>query len=143
MYNFDFEKPSTIADAVSALAADEAQALGGGQTLIPTLKQRLAAPSVLVSLGANDAGLGKPLQHIGNALNVVVVVVGQKNDVCPPPARIERGNDRGGFGDVDNCGFARLRVMRQISVIVRKAGNCNDLEGHGVSCRYCYCSPRD
>ena len=29
MYNFDFEKPSTIADAVSAMAAEEAQALGG------------------------------------------------------------------------------------------------------------------
>jgi len=51
MYNFEFEKPATVADAVAALAADEAQALGGGQTLIPTLKQRLAAPSKLVSLG--------------------------------------------------------------------------------------------
>jgi carbon-monoxide dehydrogenase medium subunit len=50
MYNFEFEKPSTIADAVSAMAAEEAQALGGGQTLIPTLKQRLASPSKLVSL---------------------------------------------------------------------------------------------
>ncbi|WP_209597185.1 xanthine dehydrogenase family protein subunit M [Ruegeria sp. HKCCSP351] len=51
MYNFEFEKPSTIADAVAALAAEDAQALGGGQTLIPTLKQRLAAPSKLVSMG--------------------------------------------------------------------------------------------
>ncbi len=50
MHNFDFAKPSTIADAVKALAADGAQALSGGQTLIPTMKQRLAAPSVLVSL---------------------------------------------------------------------------------------------
>ncbi len=50
MYSFEFEKPSTIADAVAALAAEDAQALGGGQTLIPTLKQRLAAPSSLVSL---------------------------------------------------------------------------------------------
>jgi carbon-monoxide dehydrogenase medium subunit len=52
MYNFDLERPSTVADAVAALAAEDAQALGGGQTLIPTLKQRLAAPSKLVSLGA-------------------------------------------------------------------------------------------
>ncbi|WP_282118559.1 FAD binding domain-containing protein [Ruegeria atlantica] len=51
MYNFEFEKPSTVADAVSALGGEDAQALGGGQTLIPTLKQRLAAPSTLVSLG--------------------------------------------------------------------------------------------
>ncbi|MEH6521454.1 FAD binding domain-containing protein [Sulfitobacter sp.] len=50
MYNFDVEMPSTIADAVQALSRDEAQPLSGGQTLIPTLKARLAAPSVLVSL---------------------------------------------------------------------------------------------
>jgi len=50
MYNFEFEKPATVADAVAALGAEEAQALGGGQTLIPTLKQRLAMPSKLVSL---------------------------------------------------------------------------------------------
>lgn len=50
MYNFDVEMPSTIADAVQALTRDEAQPLSGGQTLIPTLKARLAAPSVLVSL---------------------------------------------------------------------------------------------
>ncbi|MGQ0566016.1 MAG: FAD binding domain-containing protein [Gemmobacter sp.] len=50
MHNFEFVKPSTIADAVAALAGDGAQALSGGQTLTPTMKQRLAAPSVLVSL---------------------------------------------------------------------------------------------
>lgn len=50
MYNFEVEKPGSVADAVAALGADEAQALGGGQTLIPTLKQRLASPSKLVSL---------------------------------------------------------------------------------------------
>ncbi len=50
MYSFDFEKPSTIADAVAALADDDAQALAGGQTLIPTLKQRLASPEKLISL---------------------------------------------------------------------------------------------
>lgn len=50
MYAFEFVTPATIAEAVSALAAEEAQALGGGQTLIPTLKQRLASPGTLVSL---------------------------------------------------------------------------------------------
>ncbi|MGZ2256553.1 FAD binding domain-containing protein [Roseobacter sp. A03A-229] len=50
MYNFDVETPGTVADAVAAMGRDEAQALGGGQTLIPTLKQRLASPSVLVCL---------------------------------------------------------------------------------------------
>lgn len=50
MYNFKFEKPSTVANAVAALAVDDSQALGGGQTLLPTMKQRLASPSKLVSL---------------------------------------------------------------------------------------------
>lgn len=50
MYSFDIERPTSVADAVAALGAEDAQALGGGQTLIPTLKQRLASPSKLVSL---------------------------------------------------------------------------------------------
>lgn len=50
MYDFNFEKPSSVADAVKALSAEDAQALGGGQTLIPTLKQRLNQPASLVSL---------------------------------------------------------------------------------------------
>ena len=50
MYNFEFEKPGSVADAVAALGAEDAQARGGGQTLIPTLKQRLNQPSKLVSL---------------------------------------------------------------------------------------------
>ena len=51
MYAFEMERPATIADAVKALKDEGAQALGGGQTLIPTLKQRLASPERLVSLG--------------------------------------------------------------------------------------------
>ena len=50
MYSFEIESPTSVADAVAALGKEEAQALGGGQTLIPSLKARLAAPSVLVSL---------------------------------------------------------------------------------------------
>ena len=54
MYNFEFEQPTTVADAVKALSEEDAQALGGGQTLLPTMKQRLAMPSKLVSLTAID-----------------------------------------------------------------------------------------
>lgn len=50
MYNFDFVKPGSVGEAVEALKSEDAQALGGGQTLIPTMKQRLAMPSALVSL---------------------------------------------------------------------------------------------
>ena len=50
MYAFEMERPETLADAVAALKDEEAQALGGGQTLIPTMKQRLAQPGRLISL---------------------------------------------------------------------------------------------
>ncbi|MCY4303603.1 MAG: xanthine dehydrogenase family protein subunit M [Aestuariivita sp.] len=50
MYDFEFEKPSSISDAITLLSSEEAMPLSGGQTLIPALKQRLNAPSKLVSL---------------------------------------------------------------------------------------------
>ncbi len=49
MYNFDYVKASSVADATAALGGD-AQAISGGQTLIPTLKARLGQPSALVDL---------------------------------------------------------------------------------------------
>ena len=52
MYNFDFEQPGSVADAVEALKTEEAIAFSGGQTLMPTMKQRLAMPSKVVSLMA-------------------------------------------------------------------------------------------
>ena len=46
MYDFAYQKPSSLADAVKALGADaEAKALAGGMTLIPVLKQRLNKPT--------------------------------------------------------------------------------------------------
>ena len=52
MYNFEYKKAGSVADAVSALGEEDAQALSGGQTLLPTLKQRLGQPSQLVDLTA-------------------------------------------------------------------------------------------
>ncbi|MEC9435497.1 MAG: FAD binding domain-containing protein [Pseudomonadota bacterium] len=50
MYNFEYLRPRSLAEAVEAMKGEDAQALSGGQTLIPTLKARLAQPSVLVDL---------------------------------------------------------------------------------------------
>lgn len=52
MYDFAYHKPSSVADAMTALkAAEDGKFLAGGMTLIPTMKQRLAQPSDLVDLG--------------------------------------------------------------------------------------------
>lgn len=51
MYDFALQRPQSLNEAIEALSAEGAQALAGGQTLIPTLKNRLASPDVLVSIG--------------------------------------------------------------------------------------------
>jgi Aerobic-type carbon monoxide dehydrogenase, middle subunit CoxM/CutM homologs len=50
---FDYVKPTSVADAVTALVqgGDDAKILAGGQSLIPVLRLRLAAPSVIIDLG--------------------------------------------------------------------------------------------
>ena len=58
MYAFNYHRPETLEAASAALAAAaDGQVLAGGQTLIPTLKQRLANPSDVIDLGG-IAGLG-------------------------------------------------------------------------------------
>ncbi|MGH8803145.1 MAG: FAD binding domain-containing protein [Polaromonas sp.] len=49
MYAFTLERPTTAADA-ARLAAAGAQPLAGGQTLLASMKQRLASPETLVDL---------------------------------------------------------------------------------------------
>src|ERR1700685_2237453 len=51
MYAFTYHRPTNVAGAIADLAADDAKLLAGGQTLLPTMKQRLASPASLVDLG--------------------------------------------------------------------------------------------
>ncbi|MCT2582679.1 FAD binding domain-containing protein [Actinophytocola gossypii] len=50
---FDYVAPTTVDDAVRALAeaGEDAKVIAGGQSLLPVLRMRLAAPSMLVDLG--------------------------------------------------------------------------------------------
>lgn len=63
MFAFDLLVPATLDEALAQLLEDEAQPLSGGQTLIPTLKARLAAPSRLVSLRGIDDLRGLRLEN--------------------------------------------------------------------------------
>ena len=51
--SFDYVRPGTVDEAVATLvkAGEDAKVLAGGQSLIPVLRLRLAAPSVLIDLG--------------------------------------------------------------------------------------------
>jgi aerobic carbon-monoxide dehydrogenase medium subunit len=50
---FDYLAPSSVEEAVSALAehGDEAKVLAGGQSLLPILRMRLNAPGLVIDLG--------------------------------------------------------------------------------------------
>jgi len=55
MYTFDYHRPDTLEEAERLFRdAEDGIYLAGGQTLLPTMKQRLAAPSDVVDL----AGVG-------------------------------------------------------------------------------------
>jgi carbon-monoxide dehydrogenase medium subunit len=52
MHAFEYLRPQSVADAAKALTSKpEAKLLAGGHTLLPTMKQRLAAPKAIVDLG--------------------------------------------------------------------------------------------
>ncbi len=111
MYNFEFVKPSTVDEAVAALSSEDAQALGGGQTLIPTMKQRLASPGKLVSLtgiagmaGVSEAGgvvtIGAATTHAEVAaagLGAISALAGNIGD----PAVRNRGTIGGSLANND------------------------------------------
>ncbi len=53
---FEYVRPSSVAEAVSALGegGEDAKVLAGGQSLIPVLRLRLAYPSTVVDVGRID-----------------------------------------------------------------------------------------
>src|SRR6202165_349590 len=69
MYAFDLHRPKSVTEAAALLRdRDEAKLIAGGQTLIPTLRQRLAAPQHLVDLGGVGGLAGIELK--GKALSI-------------------------------------------------------------------------
>lgn len=84
MYAFDYQRPSSVADAVAMLSTDpEAKIVAGGQTFLPTLKQRLAQPTLLVDIArlpgmsaiektAEGLSIGALVRHVEVASSAVV-----------------------------------------------------------------------
>ncbi len=72
MYNFEYAKPDSLETAKSLLAREGAQALAGGQSLTPTMKQRLAQPELLVDI----TGLAelKGVQTLGDGVRIGAAV---------------------------------------------------------------------
>ena len=84
MYEFNYHRPASIAEAKQILSAnEEAKLIAGGMTLLPTMKLRLASPSDLIDLSGvsglseiADAGdsivIGAMVRHADVASNAAV-----------------------------------------------------------------------
>jgi aerobic carbon-monoxide dehydrogenase medium subunit len=69
MYAFTYHRPETVRQAVSLLAKiEDAKILAGGQTLLPTMKQRLASPANLIDLSGVEGLSGIELS--GRSLEI-------------------------------------------------------------------------
>ena len=66
--SFDYVAPTSVADALAALAeaGDDAKVLAGGQSLLPILRMRLNAPEKVIDLGRIDElkGVSEDGDHV-------------------------------------------------------------------------------
>ena len=67
-----------------------------------------------------------------DALDVVVVVMGDQDVGQPPLVRLQRGEDRAGFGHVDHGGLAGGGIVDQVGVVVGQAGDGHKFKRHGL-----------
>ncbi len=86
MYNFTFHRPGTVRQAANLLAKNpEAKLLAGGHSLIPVMKQRLAAPPALIDLSKVEGLTGVELK--GRSL--VIGAMTRHADVANSPVAQE------------------------------------------------------
>ena len=89
MYETNYSRAKDAADAAKQMrAADDGMYLSGGMTLLPTMKQRLAAPSDLIDLthikGADEIKVSRKEVTIGGAATHASVASNAKlMKVCP------------------------------------------------------------
>src|SRR5215212_11455263 len=80
MYNFEFHRPTGLRQASNMLGKlEEAKILAGGQTLIPTMKLRLASPNNLIDLNAIEGELSG-IELRGRS--IVIGAMTRHNDVA-------------------------------------------------------------
>src|SRR5215475_4739668 len=82
MYNFNYHRASGLRQASNLLAKfEDAKLLAGGQTLLPTMKQRLASPSDLIDLNQVEG-----MSDIeATARNLVIGAMARHADVARSP----------------------------------------------------------
>lgn len=118
---FEYTRPSTVAEAVSALGAagEDGKILGGGQSLIPILRLRLAYPSTVVDVsrvaemrGVRDEGdaivIGAMTTHDEVLHDALVAehapLIAQATETVADPQVRHRGTFGGALAHADPAG---------------------------------------
>ncbi len=117
MHNFDYHAPKTLDSALALLRdKEDGKIIAGGMTLLPTLKQRLAAPSDLIDLAAlsemkgvrrdgNEIVIGAMTTHAEVAANgdvqSLIPALSHLAGVIGDPAVRHRGTIGGSVANAD------------------------------------------
>jgi aerobic carbon-monoxide dehydrogenase medium subunit len=106
MYDFNYHRPGSLADAAKLAKNDEAKVIAGGMTLIPTMKQRLAKPSDVIDLGGLKDLVGIKVE--GGKLTIGALTphaqVAESKDVQKAIPALAALADGIGDPQVRNCG---------------------------------------
>src|SRR5260370_21737506 len=82
MYNFNYHRASGLRQATNMLGKfEEAKLLAGGQTLLPTMKQRLASPSDIIDLNKIEGMSAIEVK----GRNLVIAAMTRHADVASSP----------------------------------------------------------
>ncbi|MFB9689927.1 FAD binding domain-containing protein [Amycolatopsis plumensis] len=125
---FDYVHPSTVDEAVQALAAagEDAKVLAGGQSLLPVLRMRLAAPTTLIDLGrvaelrgvreeSDDLVIGAMTTHYDVQRDALVAshaaLLKEATDTVADPQIRHRGTLGGAIAHADPAGDLLAPVL--------------------------------
>ena len=85
MKTFDYHKPNSVSEAVALMSNEkDSRPIAGGMSLLPTMKQRLAAPEVLIDLSGIVALKG--IEAGAGAGAITVGAMTRHVDVANSPA---------------------------------------------------------
>jgi carbon-monoxide dehydrogenase medium subunit len=122
MYSFDYHRPDSVEAARSLFAgAEDPMYLSGGMTLIPSMKQRLAAPSDLIDLSGLQALQG--IEHVESqgGTSIRVGALTRHNDVAANGLVLNQLPVLAPQSVTIRCGIAerwadrsQIRIQRQI-----------------------------
>jgi carbon-monoxide dehydrogenase medium subunit len=127
---FEYARPTTLSEAVALLAASDgnAKVLAGGQSLVPMLAFRLAAPSLLVDLGKLDELRTIRITHEGVALGARVTWRDIEDD-----ARLRTAHPLV-LAAVDHVAHYQIRNRGTVGGSIAHADPAAEMPGIAVTC---------